>query len=753
MRRSRPAVLLLALLASCGQPDDPASSNPDVPDAASCVDDRTFFREQLWPEVLHPTCMACHTAEGAARESDLVFSSTARPDHLDVDAAMLAEIAGLEREGTSILLLKPQGQEGHGGGAVVEEGSEALRLLQEFVTRAASPVTCPDSDMELAEPEGLVLLSPAETLRKAALLLVGRLPTPDELANVRSGGEPALRVALRDMLGELAFPERMTELFNDLLLTDRYLLSRDGLGLLEEEDFPNKMWFEDTYADGVYDLFYTRSSQAVAKEPLEIIGHVLRERRPWTEVVSGDYTVVNDYSAMVYNAPGAYEPDADDPGALLFHEAKIEGWPHAGVLSTPAFYNRFPTTATNRNRHRAWKVFKTFLGTDILAFAERPIDPTISEVHNPTMNDPQCAVCHATMDPVAGLFQDFDDEGRYNPPEAGWYADMRPPGYGDEVLPGGYEGRSIQWLGQKVASDPRFALAAVQTVLTLIADVELLDAARAGDDPDRIEALEAQDAFVDRTAARFREGGYELRDVVEAVVMSRYFRATASEGAPASALIQAGTAHVLTPEQLSRKIRATTGLPWKERWSDTLERLHDEYKLLYGGIDSFGVTERLQEMNGVMSSISLRMATEVTCSTTAHDFALPSAQRRLFPFVEPSFEPETPEGFPVPDAEAKIRENLRWLHYRLLGEELAANDPELDVTYQLWHAAWQDARSGVIAATLDDDLPSACRATEDPFTGADLPEASRVYKDANGTIRAWMAVMTYLLSDARYLYE
>ncbi|HMV68299.1 MAG TPA: DUF1588 domain-containing protein, partial [Myxococcota bacterium] len=562
-----------------------------------------------------------------------------------------------------------------------------------------------------------------------------------------------LRAAVRGLLDEPGFPERMTELLNDDLLTDRYLNSRDGLGLIHDEEFPNKRWYERTYASGVYDTFYTRSSQAIAREPLELAGYILRERRPWTEIVTADYTVVNAYSGMVYGVAGAAEPDVDDPGALMYERAQVDGWPHAGVLSTPAFFNRYPTTATNRNRHRAWKVLKTFLGTDILAFAERPIDPTSSQVHNPTMNDPQCAVCHATMDPVAGLYQDFDDEGRYAPPAEGWYADMRPPGFGDATLPGGQTGKAVQWLGQQVAADPRFSLATVQNVLRLVAGVDVLDAGRAGDDPDLRAALAAQEAFVERAASRLRDGGFELRDAVEDVVMSRYFRAAASDGASASALVQAGTAHVLTPEQLSRKIRATTGLPWKERWSDTTDRLMDEFKLLYGGIDSFGVTERLRDVNGVMSAISLRMATEVACSTAAHDFALPAEQRRLFPYVERTYQPVTADGFVVPEAEALIREDLRWLHYRLLGEDLADGDPELEATWQLWLGAWRDAHDGVIAGTVDDDLPSACRATEDPFTGVDLPDAARVTRDAEGTIRAWMAVLTYLLSDARFLYE
>jgi hypothetical protein len=40
-----------------------------------------------------------------------------------------------------------------------------------------------------------------------------------------------------------------------------------------------------------------------------------------------------------------------------------------------------------------------------------------------------------------------------------------------------------------------------------------------------------------------------------------------------------------------------------------------------------------------------------------------------------------------------------------------------------------------------------------PITGVDLPEAEKLEKDVNYAIRAWSAVITYLLSDYQFLYE
>ncbi|MFM2162440.1 MAG: hypothetical protein RLZZ383_1952 [Pseudomonadota bacterium] len=750
-----PRVLPLIALIACGG-DAPAPGGGDgTPDTTSpgdvtCVDDRTFFREQLWPEVLGAQCIACHAADGLARESALVLASPARPDHLDVDQALLSDLAGLQRDGTSVLLLKPLGEEGHGGGVVITRDSDAFRLLQAFVDRVETPITCPPQP-DAAAPDDLALLTPVQTFRKAALLLAGRLPQQAEVAAIEAGGLSAMDAALDRLMEEEAFYTRIMELFNDLLLTDRYLRNRDGIGIVDDDVFPTVYWYEAGRATGQYDAYYVRTHEAIAREPLQLIAHVLREHRPFTEVLTADYTVVNAYSANAYGVGDATLPDVNDPATLRFREARLAGWPHAGLLSTPAFYNRFPTTETNRNRHRAWKFLKTFLATDVLAFAERPIDPTTSSVHNPTLNDPQCTVCHATLDPVAGLFQDFDEDGHYAPPEQGWYADMTPPAWAGEAFPAAERGRALPWLAGRAVEDPRFALATVQNVLTLITGQGLQTAGRGADAGG--EALRRQDAFVDAVATDFRAGGYELRDVLRAVVRSPWFRADADAGASADVLETAGLARWLTPEELSRKIAATTGLPWTRSYTSSTDWLQGDYKLLYGGIDAFAVTTRLRAPNGVMASIDARMATDIACRAVPQDLALPRAARRLLPNVEARYTPTTPDGFAVPEAEALLRANLRDLHLRLLGETIEPGGPEEEASYALWLGAWQDLRAAIATGAKPSALPSACQANEDPFSGVDYPTDRRVRDDADGTVRAWMAVVAYLLTDARFLTE
>jgi hypothetical protein len=739
-RALAPSGMTCALLAGCGDP------------AATCVDDATFFKEQVYPQVIEETCLACHTADGVARSSDLVFVGPARPDHFEVNRALLAEVAGLQRDGESLVLRKPRGDDAHGGGAVLAADSEAYELLETFVGRVAQPVTCAGDQDVIDADAGLVLASPAATLRKAALLLAGRLPTTDEIERVRSGGEPALVDALWEIMASVAFADRMVELLNDVFLTERYKLgSTDAIGIFDDDRFEAVYWYEDAY-DGDYYTLRAFTNNAIAEEPLALARHILRNDLPWTELLTADYTMVNAYSARAYGVDIGQAPDPRDPASLTFRPVQVPDFPHAGLLTTPAFLNRWPTTPTNRNRHRAWFYFKTFLATDILTFADRPIDPTISDKHNPTLNDAQCTVCHATMDPVAGTFQSWDEEGRFAPPEDGWYAEMATPGFADQELPATERPQALRWLAAQTIADPRFAVATVRMVLEQLTGLELLTALTAGTDPERRAALAQQDAWVQKVADEFAARGHDLKYVVEQVVRSRYFRTIAEQGAVPGALEHAGTARLLTPEELDRKIIATLGYPWREA-ADRENLLLDDYLMLYGGIDSFSVTERLRDPNGVMAAVALRMATRMACEVVPRDFLLPLDQRRLFPHVEPTWAPLTPDGFAVPEVESLIRENVRWLHFRLLGEELAPGGAEEDATYALFLQTWQEGRAGVLADELDDALPGDCRVYYDFWSGEELPSSMRVEYDDEYLLRAWMAVLTYLLTDYRFLFE
>jgi hypothetical protein len=331
-------------------------------------------------------------------------------------------------------------------------------------------------------------------------------------------------------------------------------------------------------------------------------------------------------------------PDEWQPG-------KIPNHPHAGVLSDPMWLNRFPTTDTNRNRHRSRMVYWFFLATDVLKLAERPVDVASISDHNPTVNNPNCSVCHATIDPVAGMLQNWDASGNYAPREEGWYPEMVQPGYGDWDMPYAATATAASILGAQLAQDRRFATAMVHHMYRGLTGQEPLtfpNDATAADFQAKLVQYEVQDRQFDTIAQLFIDTDFNLKAIFKELIKSPYFRAKdhTSENVDVLAKVgELGQGRMLTPELLDKKITAVTGLRWTDNDGDPYLLQEQEYLILYGGIDSIDVTKRIAEPNGIMSSIQYRMGNEMACRTTARDFTQAPEKRRFFPFVESAFVP------------------------------------------------------------------------------------------------------------------
>lgn len=760
IRHPLPLIFLLAAwvsaLAGC---DDGAPETSE----AGCVSDEAFF-QSLSLSLLEPDCSNCHNPQGAARDTDFVLAAPGETNALQRNFAMMKEVAALERDGVSVLLLKPTGDLGHGGGPRLEVGSAGYRDLEQLVVRFREPVACDEDEGEVPLLEQAILLSPAETLRKAKLQLVGALPTPEEIALVEAEGESALAPLLEEYMTRDAFFDVLKRWYNDLLLTDKYRGGNRATDLLDEETYPGRYYYNNLPEDTEEGRLARRhGNNSVAREPLELVAHVVRNDRPFSEILTADYILVNPFSAPIYGVDVGFD-DPLDP--TEWREARLPGFPHAGLLTSPMFLNRYPTTATNRNRHRARTVFSLFLATDILAKAERPVDPTQIRDHNPTMNNSQCTVCHAAIDPIAGAFQNFDALGRYrltgerrDPPE-GWHADMRPPGFGEAAIPPDGWSAGLAWLAEQVVADERFALSAVYAVYTgLVGRPPLINPTDRSDPrfENRLAFYNLEQAFLRRVTDVFVHEGYALKSIVPEIVASPFYRAVSSTGLDedtAVTLEPLGTARLLTPEELDARLRATLGQPWKRRGPDNNLLLHgNEYLFFYGGIDSDDVTRRITEPNGVMANVALRMASEMGCMVTPRDFHRPTGDRILFPYVEPTYAPEDENGFPVPRVEEEIRRNIRYLHQRLLGETLRPGDAEEEATWQLFLDVWREGSTAVKNGDASRDLEGHCRPNFVFETGEGLPNQQHLNTDRNYVIRSWAAVVTYLLADWRFLYH
>ena len=204
-----------------------------------------------------------------------------------------------------------------------------------------------------------------------------------------------------------------------------------------------------------------------------------------------------------------------------------------------------------------------------------------------------------------------------------------------------------------------------------------------------------------------------------------------------------GTARLLTPEHLTRKIEATTGVRWRRR-PDRPDYLLDQYRIFYGGIDSDLVTKRVTEPNGVMASLAQRMAYEVACSAVPYDFSKPAHERLLFPNIE--------KNTPLAESSAEVRDTIVHLHDQLLGEEVVS-EAEIAATMGVLMEAHTLGSFGRGLDTVPEELAQPCRLFDDRNTAIELPQERRISRDPDYIIRAWMAAVSYLLSDYRYLYE
>ena len=751
---------LLGLLAFCLWFPSTGAGKP----TASAVG--AFFIDEVWAKVGERTCLKCHNTEGDASESKFLMQDTSRDlNGLSKNLEVFLQMAAKRKAGKSRLLEKPTGGLKHEGGVVLKPDSSGYRILEEFVDRLSEFQGRKDLLAGHHQPpffNGLTMMAPDRLLRRVTLSLAARLPTKEEHAALNKRGLRALDSILDELMKEEAFYERLLEGFNDVFLTQGY----DGNSeLVLSYDHFNKTrnWFLKHDLNHVPEKERQKARykpagdyrQALRREPLELIRYIVANDRPITELVTADYIMVSPYSARGY---GIYEQvrkkfkNPDDHleyirtqlPALKARSGKVQKsetgrYPHSGLLSTFQYLRRYPTTDTNRNRLRARMYYQFFLGVDILELASRVNDAAAisAKFDNPTMQAPDCVVCHRTLDPVAGLFQDFNAEGHLSPRKEGWYKDVFGPGLEGEGLPQKEQWRALQWLGERTAKDPRFTVAMAEHVYYILMGRRVLLPPEDIDDPmfgARRRTYKQQRRLIEDAAKRCANANFNLKVIFKDLIASKLYRVdglAAASGNPQrqEELDDVGLVRLLTPEQLERKLTALFGQEWGE-----LVGRESKFMILYGGIDSKSVTERISDPSGAMGAIQRIMANDVACRNVVLDFSRKSRERLLFPNIEPDVVPGD-----KPDSEAKIRRAIVHLHQHLLGQEHTAYHPEVERTYQLFAGIIVEARA---TKGLDKRESYHCGRIE-----------GRRIEDPNYTLRAWRGVVTYLLRQHDFLYE
>ena len=588
--------------------------------------------------------------------------------------------------------------------------------------------------------------------------------------------------------------------------------------------------------------------QSLRREAMALISHVVKNDLSFEEVLTADYTMVNSLTAQMYEIQtaesweGPLPPGCDEflgdnltaywtstnsitfddpcdlydykPIQLQMHNGQGVSQnntypsaevPHAGVLSTHTFLNRYMTTSTNLNRLRAKLAYRLFLDIDIEKLVQFTVGQSEWMPDNPTLEGKTCRVCHATMDPMAGGFHKWAPNGQVRKgyewfvcdnslPDCTTESDCeagqicgggkcvangslydhtlctRPVGFRGEALPASDSNAPLRWITEKMSNDPRFPYATVKNLFGLLTSQDVLTVPSQITDldyPAHMTAFLAQEEELARITAVFENANLNLKSAVVEIVLSPYFRAAngtiSSDDLVAKTIGQIGGGRLLTPEVLTRKIADRTGFIWQDPGlgrGESLLNVKNGYMLLYGGIDSDTIVNRSRDPFPVATAISRRMANQMSCLTVPQDFAWNElSDRRFFSLMTVDMNPLDATGATgQPINEYEIKATIAGLHKSILDEDYPLDHPEIVRTYNLFTSVWQLGN-----ALLDDGnegtaLKGACKAEKDYveqvyFFLSSQPNRSAVINDPNYVIRSWMAVFSYLLSDATFLFE
>ena len=827
--------LLMVVLTACDAPEGGISVTPPSDSQASsdddnrsqeglCETDTAFMANRAWPNVLSQ-CASCHHDGGLAGQTAFILENS--------QSALEANYAAMNAYNNGYpnwLLDKPMARNvSHDGGVIFQDGDDSFVIMSDLLARFDTPITSCETDNNETNNTSsldtanllskLTLASPSQSFRQAALLLAGRLPNEAELALIT---EDNLKTHIRDLMSGPEFEAFLMEAANDQLLTLKWAGSRTpGLSALNGEHFYPQVnsrispleeavtqLQEQGSSDEViqaaqYTLWETikQTNLALAQEPLRLINHVVKMERPYSEVLTANYILVNPYINDVFDTKLSFvdNQDAQDWQAAQINSGYRNGanLPHAGILSSPMFLARYPSTDTNRNRARARWSYYFFLGVDIEGLAVRPMNSdSLQDVDNPTLNNPDCAVCHEIMDPVAGAFQNWGNDGQFrdqcgwfpdsahadggewlcdldalpwvgykeffDPYVAGdlWYRDMRKPGFNGVLQPTNQEDSSLNWLAQQMVQDPRFASG---TVKFWFKGVFARKPAPLPNNPDDAQfsgfmaAYEVDNYYISEFASAFASGSagtashasFNLKDLLVDMLVSPLFRAQKASQTlnqdEKVALSQIGFGRLLSPEQLNRKLTALLGTHWRHVWNEEQNQLLQDFYGFYGGIDSDGVTERNTRLNTLMATVVERYSSEMVCRVVIDEFEKPASQRLLLPNVSLTDTPQSGAG------SAAIKLALQDLIGRLWGSDYASQievDAAFSLLVNLRDERLQNNATAVLATNNDQDIND----NNDEFCQLDWQNPNALVEDTNQMARPWMGVLMYLISDYKMLY-
>ncbi len=378
--------------------------------------------------------------------------------------------------------------------------AEMYRLMR-FVDAALNAGESADAGLKLALKA--VLVSPHFLFRMEA---TANRPTSDfELASRLSyflwssmPDEELFRLAAR---GQLRDPRTLVQQVRRMLQDPRSRALAENFG---GQWLQTRALAQSAPDPARFPRFDEELRAAMRQETEHFLAFLIREDRSALELLTADYTFVNERLARHYGIPGVRGQE--------FRRVSLEGTPRAGVLTHAGVLTvTSGPTRTSPVKRGKW-VLENILGTTVPApppgaddlKAQGASALTLRERLEQHRSRPECASCHARMDPLGYALENFDAVGAWRDRDG--EAAINASG----ALPDGARFRGAAELRAILSEQPeRFARCLTEKLLVYALGRGLTP----GDRP-----------AVNRTVRHAGRNGYRFSSLVIAVVRSDLFQ-------------------------------------------------------------------------------------------------------------------------------------------------------------------------------------------------------------------------------------
>lgn len=168
-------------------------------------------------------------------------------------------------------------------------------------------------------------------------------------------------------------------------------------------------------------------NRSMRREVERILIEIVRKDRPITEIIDAPYTFVDARLASHYGLDDAQPAGVfDEPG---FHRITLSDRRRGGVVTSAALLTLQADPGRTNVPRRGNYIAGTFLGAppppppsdvpELVADDPSAKSMTSRELLEKHRESPQCASCHAKMDPIGFMLENFDAIGRWRTEDAG----------------------------------------------------------------------------------------------------------------------------------------------------------------------------------------------------------------------------------------------------------------------------------------------------------------------------------------------